>query len=68
MALDGKARIRVTRKVLTQAGINREEIDALHEQAPGVGGSGRPEEPAEQVPIAPQARPRRSACRPASSG
>ncbi len=54
MALDGQARIRVTRKVLTQAGINREDIEALHDQAPGVGGSG-PMEP-EVVPIAPPAK------------
>lgn len=58
MALDGNARIRVTRKVLTQAGISREDIEQLHEQAPGVGGSGVPEEPAEQAPISPRARPK----------
>jgi len=41
MALDGQARIRVTRKVLDEAGISREEIDALRgEDGPGVGGSG----------------------------
>ena len=39
LALDGKARIRVTRKVLSQAGITREDIKALHGQQ-GVGGSG----------------------------
>ena len=42
MALDGKARIMVTRKVLDEAGISREEIDALREGGPGVGGSGDP--------------------------
>jgi hypothetical protein len=40
MALDGKARIMVTRKVLDEAGISRSEIDALREEGPGVGGSG----------------------------
>lgn len=40
MALDGKARILVTRKVLDEAGISRKEIDALREEGPGVGGSG----------------------------
>ncbi len=40
MALDGKARIMVTRKVLDEAGISRAEIDALREGGPGVGGSG----------------------------
>jgi bifunctional DNase/RNase len=54
MALDGKARIRVTRKVLTQAGINREDIESLHEQGPGVGGSG-PMEP-EEMPFTPPAK------------
>lgn len=51
MALDGNARIRVTRKVLTQAGISREDIEQLH-QGPGVGGSGMPEghEPAPAAP------------------
>ncbi len=39
-ALDGRARIRVTRKVLDEAGITRGEIDALRDGAPGVGGSG----------------------------
>jgi bifunctional DNase/RNase len=53
MALDGNARIRVTRKVLTAAGINRQDIESLHE-GPGVGGSG-PLEP-EAVPIAPPAK------------
>ncbi|MDC0707003.1 bifunctional nuclease family protein [Stigmatella sp. ncwal1] len=43
MALDGSARIRVTRKVLTQAGISREDIEALHKGMPGVGGSGEPD-------------------------
>jgi bifunctional DNase/RNase len=42
MALDGKARILVTRKVLDEAGISRQEIDALREGGPGVGGSGDP--------------------------
>ena len=41
MALDGQARIRVTRKVLDEAGISREEIDSLRGgDGPGVGGSG----------------------------
>ncbi|WP_179956341.1 bifunctional nuclease family protein [Melittangium boletus] len=41
MALDGQARIRVTRKVLDEAGISREEIDSLRgEEGPGVGGGG----------------------------
>ncbi|MFL5343442.1 MAG: bifunctional nuclease family protein [Hyalangium sp.] len=57
MALDGKARIRVTRKVLTQAGINRDDIEALkQDQGEGVGGSGRsPQEP-EKAPVAPKAK------------
>jgi uncharacterized protein len=42
MAMDGKARILVTRKVLDEAGISRKEIDALREGGPGVGGSGDP--------------------------
>ncbi len=42
MALDGHARILVTRKVLDEAGISREEIDALREGGPGVGGGGDP--------------------------
>lgn len=41
MALHSDARIRVTRKVLTQAGISREEIESLRKGGPGVGGSGR---------------------------
>lgn len=53
MAMDGNARIRVTRKVLTQAGINRDDIESMQE-GPGVGGSG-PMEP-EEVPIAPPAK------------
>jgi bifunctional DNase/RNase len=53
MALDGGARIRVTRKVLTQAGISREDIETLHEHGPGVGGSGEPHEPG-PVPLAPR--------------
>ncbi|MCY1078630.1 bifunctional nuclease family protein [Archangium lansingense] len=44
MALDGEARIMVTRKVLDEAGITREEIDSLRESGPGVGGSGEPDE------------------------
>ncbi|PTL80762.1 bifunctional nuclease family protein [Vitiosangium sp. GDMCC 1.1324] len=44
MALDGQARIMVTRKVLDEAGITREEIDSLKEKSsPGVGGSGEPD-------------------------
>ncbi|XXF81117.1 bifunctional nuclease family protein [Myxococcaceae bacterium GXIMD 01537] len=42
MALHSDARIRVTRKVLTQAGISRAEIDSLREGGPGVGGGGPP--------------------------
>ena len=41
MALDGQARIRVTRKVLDAAGISRDEINSLRDgDGPGVGGSG----------------------------
>jgi uncharacterized protein len=40
MALDGRARILVTRKVLDEAGISRDEIDALRDGM-GVGGSGQ---------------------------
>ncbi|GHG99180.1 hypothetical protein GCM10012319_65340 [Comamonas sp. KCTC 72670] len=40
MALTSHARIRVTRKVLTLAGITREEIEGLQKEGPGVGGSG----------------------------
>lgn len=40
MALHSDARIRVTRKVLTQAGISRDEIESLRKGGPGVGGSG----------------------------
>jgi hypothetical protein len=40
MALDGSARIRVTRKVLALAGISRDDIDNMHPGGPGVGGSG----------------------------
>ncbi len=40
MALDGSARIRVTRKVLAMAGISRDDIDSMHPSGPGVGGSG----------------------------
>lgn len=43
MALDGKARIMVTRKVLDEAGISREEINSLQNGGPGVGGSGTDE-------------------------
>ena len=43
MALDGRARIRVTRKVLDEAGISREDINAMRGgSGPGVGGSGDP--------------------------
>ncbi len=42
MAMDGQARIMVTRKVLDEAGISKDEIDALREGGPGVGGSGDP--------------------------
>jgi bifunctional DNase/RNase len=44
MALDGQARIMVTRKVLDEAGITKEEIDSLREGGPGVGGSGDPDQ------------------------
>lgn len=40
MALHSQARIRVTRKVLSLAGITRQEIESLREQSPGVGGGG----------------------------
>ncbi|WP_245767107.1 bifunctional nuclease family protein [Stigmatella erecta] len=50
MALDGSARIRVTRKVLSQAGISRDDIEALHQGMPGVGGSGGGGEP-DAVPM-----------------
>jgi hypothetical protein len=43
MAMHSNARIRVTRKVLTLAGITRAEIESLQRQeegGPGVGGSG----------------------------
>lgn len=50
MAMDGKARILVTRKVLDEVGIAREEIDALREGGPGVGGSGEPLPPPEPQP------------------
>ncbi|WP_205519426.1 bifunctional nuclease family protein [Pyxidicoccus caerfyrddinensis] len=40
MALTSHARIRVTRKVLTLAGISRDEIEGM-QGAPGVGGSGQ---------------------------
>lgn len=57
MALDGKARIRVTRKVLTQAGINRTDIEALKpEPSEGVGGSGRDTQEPEKVPVAPKVK------------
>ncbi len=51
MALDGEARIRVTRKVLTLAGISRADIESFHEGGPGVGGSGIGEP--EPLPFAP---------------
>ncbi len=45
MALHSEAKIVVTRKVLTQAGISREDIESLHGgSGPGVGGSGPPSE------------------------
>ena len=50
LALRGKARILVTRKVLTEAGIDRGEIDSLR-QGPGVGGSG-PAAPGLRLPPA----------------
>jgi len=52
MALTSHARIRVTRKVLTLAGISRSEIEALQQGGPGVGGSGPPglDEPAPSLP------------------
>ncbi len=53
MALDGKARIMVTRKVLDEAGISRAEIDALREGGPGVGGSGPSDLMDEPVPTDP---------------
>lgn len=53
MALDGEARIMVTRKVLDEAGISREEIDSLHEGGPGVGGSGAPNLLDEPEPLNP---------------
>lgn len=52
MAMDGSARIRVTRKVLSMAGISRSDIDSLHEP-PGVGGSGGGGLEPESVPIMP---------------
>jgi uncharacterized protein len=51
MALDGDARIRVTRKVLTLAGISRSDIESMHPDGPGVGGGGMPE--ADPAPLAP---------------
>jgi uncharacterized protein len=42
MALDGKARILVTRKVLDEAGISLDELEALRRGGPGVGGGGDP--------------------------
>jgi uncharacterized protein len=50
LALRGEARILVTRKVLSEAGIDREEIDSLR-GGPGVGGSGIP---LPSVPAAPE--------------
>ncbi|MDY7231627.1 bifunctional nuclease family protein [Hyalangium rubrum] len=52
MALDGEARIRVTRKVLAMAGISRSDIDSLHE-GPAVGGSGPSGMEQEAVPTVP---------------
>jgi bifunctional DNase/RNase len=52
MALDGSARIRVTRKVLAMAGISRDDIESLH-QGPGVGGSGPGFGEPAPVPIGP---------------
>lgn len=53
MALDGEARIMVTRKVLDEAGISRDEIDSLREGGPGVGGSGDPHMMDEPMPMDP---------------
>lgn len=57
MAMDGKARILVTRKVLDEVGIAREEIDALREGGPGVGGSGEPLLPPPEPEPAPGSEP-----------
>jgi uncharacterized protein len=54
MALTSHARIRVTRKVLTLAGISRDEIEGM-QGGPGVGGSGQGgmdmKEDAEPLPV-----------------
>ncbi len=58
MALTSHARIRVTRKVLTLAGITREEIEGLQQkEGPGVGGSGPLEAPGFPAPGAPNEPP-----------
>lgn len=53
MAMDGSARIRVTRKVLSMAGISREDIESMHPGGPGVGGSGPGLGEPEPVPMGP---------------
>lgn len=63
MALDGKARIMVTRKVLDEAGISREEIDSLQKGGPGVGGSG-PGDDAPDLDMAPPMDPHHGAMPP----
>jgi uncharacterized protein len=57
MALTGKAKILCTPQVLAEAGISREDIEALRDQM-GIGGGGPqdPEEPP-QGPMAPPAVP-----------
>ncbi len=57
MALTSHARIRVTRKVLTLAGITREEIEGLQQEGPGVGGSGPLDAPGFPAPGAPSEPP-----------
>jgi hypothetical protein len=57
MALTSHARIRVTRKVLTLAGISREEIESLQEGGPGVGGSGPGGLMDEPAPLPPPGMP-----------
>ncbi|WP_426757423.1 bifunctional nuclease family protein [Myxococcus sp. Y35] len=57
MALSSDARIRVTRKVLTLAGITREEIEGLQQEGPGVGGSGPLDMPDFPAPGAPSEPP-----------
>ncbi|HSP81095.1 MAG TPA: bifunctional nuclease family protein [Myxococcaceae bacterium] len=56
MAMDSEARILVTRKVLDEAGITREEIEALQGGGPGVGGSEEPhpDDPGFFAPIPPE--------------